>query len=164
MTSRNGKNAILTHVDRPPYSVVCSFCKQGFSVGVPIIGETNDKKIAQFGARLACHMMTSHPDEAQKITYTIQNLLSNFAGLLSFSGFDIHDTEMLSQMNEARRAVKHVVMGPVPTDEKLHEKVEACLSSLTGRNLDKAAVYDLLKELRDVMQEKVTEPAGTMQA
>jgi len=104
------------------------------SLAVPIIGKTLDERIAQIVKEgpLANHIAGKHANLLQPM---ISNMYA-FYGLQMLSCYEHTDPVLLSKIDEARRAVHHRSLGPMPSRKEIRYLAEA--AGFKGAGADKA--------------------------
>lgn len=139
----------------------CRVCGEQFTTpSVAIIGQTADQRIGEFGGRLAQHILTKH----KEIAVYAATMQQQFDGMLCLMNFNIAEPELTDQLDQIRFQINRLTRRAVVSDETIMQRV-AELGLLNPA--DESKVYQLLKDMRDVLEERgryphlVPAPTGT---
>ena len=131
----------------PMHRTCCKHCDQVFTaVAAPVIGETPNQKYQVWLQGLFQHIVQKHPEVAQEMLHG-QGL---FGTMLCLDQYVTDDDGLAGQRNSCRAWVHHRTTRVKVSDETIDQKV-----SLLALEPDKqSAVVSLLKEMRDVFEER----------
>lgn len=172
------KPAIPDPATLAKYTTKCRHCKQVFrSVGVPIIGESPDKRAAAFINSMVNHLMKEHPEIAQRC-YVEQ---ATFGGVLFINEFESNDPELLSQRELGRHRIHEKTRRVHVSDATIEEQVKRLEAHHThdvppGHETDPDIdpgpevwwvrvndIVALMKEFRDAYEEVGLHPEVSLQ-
>ena len=146
------------------YTTKCRHCKQVFrSVGVPIIGESPDKRAAAFINSMVNHLMKEHPEIAQRC-YVEQ---ATFGGVLFINEFESNDPELLSQRELGRHRIHEKTRRVHVSDATIEERVATIAVEFNERtrsmDCSQTEVVRLIKQFRDAYEEVGLHPEVSLQ-
>lgn len=134
----------------PPLELTsCLECGKKFksTIAVPLIGQPPGAQYAKFANDLVNHAVTEHRQAV--LEYPI--LQASLGTILLMRHFSIHDAEFLKQLDPVRHRIHELTRARRVSDETIQAKV-----SLLALDEEKhASVVALLKEMRDVLEERL---------
>lgn len=125
----------------------CRHCGAHIAPPPPIIGDTNDQRIARHLSLMTEHLQT-HDRGKPLIVAAMHG--NEYANLMMLSNYETGNPDILHQHDFARWRIHTSTRRATVSDEKIAEKVKA----LGLSEDDSARVAELLKEMRDVIEER----------
>lgn len=126
----------------------CRICGEAFTTpSLLIVGQTDEERLGEFGGRLAQHILTSHKD----VALYAATMHQQFDGMICLMNFNIAEDKLVEQLDMIRFQIHRLTRRAVVTDDTLMQKT-AELGLLNPD--DEQRVFDLMKTMRDVLEER----------
>lgn len=122
--------------------------------GIPIVGETKGKPVADFVIQLMEHVQKAHTKHAQQIF----EIGKNFMGFLTLREFETTDAALVGAMNGFAAYLRSLSRLRVTDDE-----IQTAVAKLgfTMEDPTRVAVIEAMKHMRDYLTELHPQNAGT---
>ncbi len=138
----------------------CIHCSKRFPLAVPIIGAPKDTEYIQLTGQLAQHVMDKHPLMAKKAVEQQLQIGMGVSSLMVFQNFKSSDAGLVNWRDRVRFQIHDFARKNKISDATIEEKVKAMAHHGHGefptgqKVIDAADVIALVKEMRDVLEER----------
>ena len=165
MNHQNGKSKnVAIELGAVPHPTKCIHCSHTFPQALPIVGAPKDTEFLQTCGMIAEHLMRKHPDITREILQRQAAFGFAVSGIITLGNVETFDEGLVKWRDLARHQLHSFATRNKISDATIEEKVNGIAHHGHGdapsihKMLDAGDVIALVKEMRDILEERIGYP------
>ena len=155
---QNGKSKhVVVEAVAAPAATKCMHCSQTFALSVPIVGAPKDAEFFHTCGAIAQHLMKAHPEFARVVLERQAQFGFALSGMLTLEHVESTDAGLSKWRDQSRHQLHEFSTKNRISDATIEAKAKMLFPD-DPHVSNMGEVIALVKELRDILEEKGTYP------